>query len=45
MSAQPQARLTVCRINCVDCRIALAEIYAKVTLGAEDLIPPRPPVT
>jgi Uma2 family endonuclease len=32
-----------CRIDCLDSRIALAEIYSKVTFEASDLIPPRPP--
>lgn len=34
-----------CRIDCLDCRIALAEIYGKVTFEAADLIPPRPPAS
>jgi Uma2 family endonuclease len=34
-----------CRIDCLECRIALAEIYGKVTFETGDLIPPRPPVS
>ena len=32
-----------CSFDAVGCRIALANIYGKVTFETADLIPPRPP--
>ena len=32
-----------CSFDSVGCRIALADVYGKVTFEAADLIPPRPP--
>jgi Uma2 family endonuclease len=36
---------TVCRLDSLDCQIAIADIYGQVTFSTEEPIPPRPPVS
>jgi Uma2 family endonuclease len=35
----------ICRIESLECQIALADVYEKVTFGGEEIIPPRPPAS